>query len=86
MSGPIPEPLIFCKYSCDLCGLTRVPVPVVARGETQTLEAWMQQLTLTLARDHRQRSPHCHPQDLKEVMIPFDTTTPHAKVGTGRVQ
>jgi len=58
------------KYSCQFCGLERVCVSVPARiGEP--IELWMQQTVHLICDDHDQRSPHCHPEEFAEVMIPY---------------
>ena len=32
---------------------------------------WMGRVSLELSEDHAMRSPHCHPEELKETMIPL---------------
>lgn len=62
---------ITCKYSCPLCGLIRIEVAVPIRQSEGVVE-WMEQTVIQfLAADHYRRSPHCHPTELKDVMIPI---------------
>lgn len=60
-------------YSCHLCGLTDIPVPVPARTDEDVL-VWMEQTGGLLSRDHDQRSPLCHPDKLSNVKIPMTGT------------
>jgi len=57
-------------YSCPLCGLRRARCTVPARQEEDVVD-WMEATTQCLSDDHRRRSPHCHPTQLEEVMIPM---------------
>lgn len=70
-------PKITCKYSCHLCGINKVEVDVPARGDEDILQ-WMDVLAARLSADHRERSPHCRPITLSDVMIPITGTN---KVG-----
>jgi hypothetical protein len=58
------------RYSCDLCGLEKIPVDVRAREEEDVL-VWMEYVGRCLAEDHFSRSPHCRPKTLSRVMIPM---------------
>jgi hypothetical protein len=71
MSGPEITPTARVMYSCHDCGLKKVGVNVPARtGEDVAM--WMQViLTPALVADHCQRSPHCKPDSLADVMIPI---------------
>lgn len=57
-------------YSCHVCGLTDIPVPVPARTDEDVL-VWMEQTGGLLSQDHAQRSPLCHPKTLSNVKIPM---------------
>lgn len=64
---------IGCKYSCPLCGLTRIEVAVPIRAADVDVVAWMEgSLIVALSNDHRERSPHCHPDELRDIMVPTD--------------
>lgn len=69
-------------YSCDLCGLKRIPLEVKARDEEDVV-TWMDNVVMLLGLDHRRRSPHCHPKSLTNVMIPMTGST---KIGGPVVQ
>lgn len=70
-------------YSCPECGLERVPVEVPARGEEGVI-TWMDNMVIThLGSDHARRSPDCHPERLRDIMIPLTGTE---KVGGPSVQ
>lgn len=56
-------------YSCAPCGLKRVRLAVPARGEEDVV-AWMESTVRVVKADHDRRSPHCHPTELTELMIP----------------
>lgn len=67
--------MITVFYSCGECGLEKVPCEVQAREPHEDVVAWFQQtLGPTLSADHRRRSPHCHPKELKSVMVPTTGT------------
>lgn len=69
-------------YSCELCGLKRVPCDVPARGEEDIL-LWMDATIRLTGRDHARRSPNCHPTKLTDLMIPITGTS---KVGGPAIQ
>lgn len=73
---------ITCFYSCDLCGLTKTPVEVPARGE-EDVRVWMDATIRLISRDHDRRSPDCHPDRLHNLLIPM---TGAAKIGGPAVQ
>lgn len=52
---------ITCLYSCELCGLHRVPVEVSVRLNEDVTA-------------HRERSPECHSMVLSELLIPMTGT------------
>lgn len=80
---PVISPTVAIRYSCDECGLKRVSVDVPARtGED--VKMWFEAiLTPALVADHQKRSPHCHPKELSEVLIPMTGTD---RVGGAPVQ
>ena len=57
-------------YSCPLCATVKAAVTVPAR-ESEDVGEWMENTVRLLGDDHRARSPHCHPAELKNVMIPM---------------
>jgi hypothetical protein len=59
------------KYSCALCGITRVPCVVEERAAGEDIAVWMATVGEALSRDHDRRSPGCRPEKLSEVMIPL---------------
>lgn len=61
---------ITVKYSCPLCGLSRVECDVPARGDEDVV-VWMEQTIAVVGRDHARRSPACHPERLHDLMIPM---------------
>lgn len=61
------------KYSCVLCGLSRVTLPMQAR-EGEPLDEWMQALTRQIQEDHLKRHPLCVAEKITEVLIPFTGT------------
>lgn len=61
-------------YSCKLCGLHRVKVPVRSRETEESVTAWMDHTIHMIAFDHRRRSPVCQAKEITEVMIPLTGT------------
>lgn len=69
---------IECKYSCFLCGLSRVVFKVRART-VEDITTWMEDvLTPALVADHSLRSPNCHPDTMSELLVPI---TGSSKIG-----
>lgn len=73
---------ITVKYSCPECGLEAVHVEVPARGEEGVIK-WMDTIIVVLGADHARRSPNCHPEQLKDIMIPMSG---REKIGGPSVQ
>lgn len=62
-------------YSCPECGLVDVPVPVPSRT-TEDVVQWFEGVMIRyLGVDHARRSPHCHPNKLRDVKIPMPAGT-----------
>ena len=77
------NPTISVLYSCHQCGLKKIAVAVPARTDEDVV-VWVETIMgRRLAGDHAQRSPHCHPDTLDEVMIPMTGTD---RVGGAPVQ
>jgi hypothetical protein len=73
------RPIIEVLYTCEECGLTDVPVPVVART-TEDVVVWLEQVAVpALARDHARRSPRCHVDKFADVKVPMPAGT--SKIG-----
>lgn len=58
------------KYSCPECGLRDVEVKVPFRRSDHDVAEWMNELCVILSRDHDERSPQCHPEQLADIKIP----------------
>jgi hypothetical protein len=64
-------PFITVRYSCPACGIRKREVEVQARESEDVIE-WMEKVCIiALGNDHASVSPHCHPEELKDVMIPI---------------
>jgi hypothetical protein len=63
---------ITVRYSCHQCGIKDAEVPIAAREPGEALNGWMDRLGMALSKDHRRRSPWCHPDTLKDVQIPIN--------------
>jgi hypothetical protein len=62
------------SYSCHLCGIEKREVRVRARGDEDVVQ-WLEQTCMVdLGADHAAMSPHCHPTELKDIMIPITGT------------
>ena len=68
---------IVVQYSCDLCGLKRVPVVVPARLHEEVM-VWMDMVIRHVSADHALKRPNCHPEKLTDLLIPLTGVT---KVG-----
>lgn len=68
--------MIGILYSCELCGLHKVEAQVRYRESSEDVIAWMKRVVEpALGTDHALRSPHCHPEELQNVMIPMPPGT-----------
>lgn len=61
-------------YTCNMCGLVKIPVKVKAREKEEDLEKWMLQMGAELSENHNRRSPNCKPKTFTNIMIPYDGT------------
>jgi hypothetical protein len=72
-------PTIDVLYTCDVCGLTDIHVPVFART-TEDVVVWLEQVAApALARDHGWRSPDCPVTSFTNVKVPIPAGT--VKIG-----
>lgn len=62
---------ITLRYSCPECGIKGQEVAVRLRGSSEDLITWFEGVAIAgVCADHKTRAPHCHPQQLHDVMIP----------------
>lgn len=68
-------------YSCPACGLVDAPVTLPERAPDEDVLQWMETVVEATSRDHRRRSPDCHPQQLRNLKIPLPAGT-NQRIGT----
>jgi hypothetical protein len=60
------------EYSCPDCGLASVSAVVRYRESTEDVVAFMKTVVEPgLSQDHAHRSPHCRPEQLRDIKIPI---------------
>ncbi len=65
---------ILCKYSCNVCGLRRVPISVPVRQAEEDVADWMNGVVRQVGEDHQRKSGGCPATELTELMIPMSGT------------
>jgi hypothetical protein len=62
---------ITIRYTCALCGLIKVEVPVRVRGE-EDIVTWLETVAMVaISADHRHRSPFCQSKRLDSMEVPM---------------
>lgn len=59
-------------YTCGTCLVKDRKVTIRHRKENEDVRDWMDDVVMTIARDHSRTSRHCHSRKMELVKIPYE--------------